>query len=162
MFEDEEEIIKLLDVNDSFIGEMSISKAKTIAEGQGYDITCISESLIPPLYKVVNLDKYRYEQQKKSKIKKPKTKEIKFKPNITDHDYNVKLSHIKKFLSKGLMVKITLVFKGREIQHKSVGEQILQNLIEDLENLVQPIGNSKSQGNNVTIILSPIKQVDAG
>lgn len=120
------------------MGLMSSREALDIARGRDLDLVLIAENANPPVCKVMNYGKYKYEQAKKQKENKKKqaktsVKEIKLHPQIDTHDYDFKVKHAKAFLIKGHRVKITLVFRGRENMYKDLGAQVLQRVDKDLE-----------------------------
>ena len=143
------------------LGILAIEDALRIAEEKGFDLVQVSSQSSPPVCRIMDYDKYRYAQirQKKEARKKQKTvelKEIKFRPNIEENDYQIKLRHVKKFLEDGNKVKATLMFRGREMAHKEIGRQILERLSGDVSELVdidQPIS---ALGNRIMVmVLSP-------
>ena len=116
---------------------MAIEEALRIAEEKGFDLVQVSSNSSPPVCRIMDYDSYRYEQikQKKEARKKQKTvelKEIKFRPNIEENDYQIKLRHVREFIAEGNKVKITLMFRGREMSHKEIGRQILERLTVDV------------------------------
>ena len=140
---------------------MAIEEALRIAEGKGLDLVQVSSNSSPPVCRIMDYDNYRYEQIKRNKEarKKQKTvelKEIKFKPNIEENDYQIKLRHVKEFLTEGNKVKATLMFRGREMSHKEIGRQILERLTVDVSGqgeIDQPIS---SLGKRIMVmVLSP-------
>ena len=140
---------------------MSIEEALRIAEGKSSDLVQVSSNSSPPVCRIMDYDKYRYDQirRKKESRKKQKTvelKEIKFRPNIEENDYQIKLRHVKEFLADGNKVKITLMFRGREMSHKEIGRQILERLAGDVSEqgeIDQPIS---SLGKRIMVmVLSP-------
>ncbi|MDO9465324.1 MAG: translation initiation factor IF-3 [bacterium] len=143
------------------LGILAIEDALRIAEEKGLDLVQVSSESSPPVCRVMDYDKYRYEQIKRGKEarKKQKTvelKEIKFKPNIEENDYQVKLRHVKEFLADRNKVKITLMFRGREMSHKEIGRRILERLTGDVSEqgeIDQPIS---SLGKRIMVmVLSP-------
>ena len=140
---------------------MAIEEALRIAEEKDLDLVQVSSNSSPPVCRIMDYDKYRYDQirRKKESRKKQKTvelKEIKFRPNIEENDYQIKLRHVKEFLADGNKVKITLMFRGREMSHKEIGRQILERLAGDVSEqgeIDQPIS---SLGKRIMVmVLSP-------
>jgi translation initiation factor IF-3 len=114
----------------------------------------------PPVCKILDYDKYRYELKKRDKesLKKQKShvmKEIWFRPRTTEHDYNIKLKHVKEFLEDGHKVKITMKFKGREVSHLDFAKQIFEKLKEDLKDFGNIEFTSNLEGKNMVIIFAP-------
>lgn len=143
------------------LGILAIEDALRIAEEKGFDLVQVSSQSSPPVCRIMDYDKYRYEQIRRGKEarKKQKTvelKEIKFKPNIEENDYQVKLRHVKEFLTEGNKVKVTLMFRGREMSHREIGRQILERLsgdVSDQGEIDQPIS---SLGKRIMVmVLSP-------
>ena len=143
------------------LGILSIEDALRVAEEKGLDLVQVSAQSSPPVCRIMDYDKFRYEQirRKKESRKKQKTvelKEVKFRPNIEENDYQVKLRHAKEFLADGNKVKATLVFRGREMSHKELGRQILERLTEDVAaqgEIDQPVS---SLGKRIMVmVLSP-------
>jgi translation initiation factor IF-3 len=122
------------------LGVMHKSKALKIAESRGLDLVVITESAKPPIAKILDANKYLYEQKRREKDlakrqreSRIEVKEIQFKPNIGDHDFDTKLKNIEKFLSKGNKVKLMVRFRGRENANKQVGFEILARVVDTLE-----------------------------
>ena len=144
------------------LGILSIEDALKIAEEKGFDLVQVSSQSSPPVCRIMDYDNYRYEQikRKKEARKKQKTvelKEIKFKPNIEENDYQIKLRHVKKFLTEGNKVKATLMFRGREMSHKEIGRQILERLTVDVSGqgeIDQPIS---SLGKRIMVMVLSLK-----
>ena len=143
------------------LGILAIEEALRIAEGKDLDLVQVSSNSSPPVCRIMDYDSYRYEQikQKKEARKKQKTvelKEIKFRPNIEENDYQIKLRHVREFIAEGNKVKVTLMFRGREMSHKEIGRQILERIVEDMAaqgEVDQPIS---SLGKRIMVmVLSP-------
>ena len=131
--------LRVIDGNEQ-LGVMSKHKAISIAEGKGLDLVVITESAKPPVAKILDANKYLYEQKRREKElakrqreSRIEVKEIQFKPNIGDHDFDTKLKNIEKFLSKGNKVKLMVRFRGRENANKQVGFEILARVADTLE-----------------------------
>lgn len=141
-------------------GVVSIAKALAIAEEQGLDLVEISPNAAPPVCKVIDYAKYKYDQKKKQKeIKANATKtvikEIRFGPNTDDHDFNFKLKHAVNFLKEGAKVKAYVHFVGRTIVFKDRGEMLLLNFAKGLEEVGKPDDMPKLEGKRMSIIFSP-------
>ena len=122
------------------MGVVSTEEALRMAEEQGLDLLAVSEDTVPPVCKIVDFGHFKYEQQKKEKLSKKgsknqSTKELKFSPKISDHDYQTRLSHGRKFLEKGHKIKMTIFFKGREFHHPELGIGIANRYLEDTKDL---------------------------
>ncbi len=154
--------VRLIDANNENRGIVSLREALALAEEEGLDLIEISPQANPPVCKILDFGKYRYEQQKrKAEAKKNQKvveiKELKLRPMIDTHDYEVKVKQAKKFLEQGNKVKFTMRFKGRELSANDMGKQVLTKLIEDLENISKVDSEMKLEGRQMTMILSPQK-----
>jgi len=134
----------------------------TKAEERGLDLVEIAPSASPPVCRIMNYGKYRYEQSKKQQQmrksqKQIQVKEVKFRPKIEEHDYQFKKKHIIRFLTDGNLVKATLRFRGREITHIDYGKRILKRLIDELEDVAVVEKEPKLEGRNLIAILSAKK-----
>lgn len=142
------------------MGIYPIHQALEMAEEQGLDLVEISPNANPPVCKVIDYSKFKYEQKKKQKEIKAKTqktvvKEIRFGPNTDDHDFNFKLKHAMNFLKDGAKVKAYVHFAGRTIVFKERGEILLLKFIQELEDLAKVEQIPKMEGKRMTVILSP-------
>lgn len=141
-------------------GVFSIEEALRIADEQELDLVEISPNADPPVCKVIDYQKFLYQQKKKQKEIKAKTtkvvvKEIRFGPNTDEHDYNFKLKHAEKFLNEGAKVKAYVFFKGRSILYKEQGEMLLNRFVNDLEEIGKIDQLPKLEGKRMTIYVSP-------
>lgn len=142
------------------MGVYPIQQALEMAENQGLDLVEISPNANPPVCKIIDYSKFKYEQKKKQKEIKAKTqktvvKEIRFGPNTDDHDFNFKLKHAMNFLKDGAKVKAYVHFAGRTIVFKERGEILLLKFIQELEELGKVEQVPKMEGKRMTVILSP-------
>lgn len=154
--------VRLIDANNENRGIVSIKEALAIAEEEGLDLIEISPQANPPVCKILDFGKFRYEQQKrKAEAKKNQKvveiKELKLRPMIDTHDYEVKVKQATKFLEQGNKVKFTMRFKGRELSANDMGKQVLTKLMEDLENVSKVDSEMKLDGRQMTMILAPQK-----
>ena len=139
---------------------MSIKEALDLAKQFELDLVEISPNADPPVCKVVDYQKFLYQQKKKQKELKAKTakiivKEIRFGPHTDDHDFNFKLRHAQKFLEEGAKVKAYVFFKGRSIVYSEDGEKILNKLVEELDEYGKLEQEPKLEGKRMSILLSP-------
>ena len=144
------------------LGVMSIKDALALAKEEGSDLVEIVPTAEPPVCKIINYGKYKFDIQKKSKEAKKKQKlvqlkEIKMRPQISIHDYNFKMKHIREFLDEGNKVKITIMFRGREMAHTKFGYDLIEKIIQDLENEAATEKPAKLEGKNLSAVLNPIK-----
>jgi translation initiation factor IF-3 len=132
------------------------------ARERGLDLVEVSGAANPPVCRIMDYGKYKYEVSKKQKASKAKqhiikVKEIKFHPKTGENDYNYRLEQAKEFLEKGFKVKATVTFRGREMAHLEYGARWLKRMTADLEGLGLPEGGNTQEGRNVTIIFAPLK-----
>jgi translation initiation factor IF-3 len=144
-------------------GVYSISKALQMAEDMGFDLVEISPNANPPVCKIIEYQKFLYQQKKRQKEQKAKAvkivvKEIRFGPQTDDHDYNFKLRHAKQFLEEGAKVKAYVFFKGRSILFKEQGEVLLLRFANDLEEYGKVEQMPVLEGKRMIIMLSPISK----
>ena len=133
-----------------------------MAADAGLDFVEISANSSPPVCKIMDFGKYKYEQQKKEAEarKKQKTievKEIKFRPNTDTHDYEIKMRSVKKFLENGDKVKVTLRFRGREMAHVELGQSLLERVVEDISEVGKVDEIPKVEGRQMVMVINPIK-----
>lgn len=142
--------------------EMSNDAAQRFAEDQGLDLVEVAPNAEPPVCRVMDYGKYKYEQAVKAKkARKNQTKievkEMKFRPKIDTGDYETKKGHVLRFLAKGNKVKITIMFRGREMAHPEQGLNVLERLAEDLKPYATVESQPKLEGRNMLMLLAPIK-----
>ena len=152
--------VRLINHNGENLGVVSLNEALKIAQEVGLDLIEISPQVTPPVCKVLDYGKYKYElQKKKNEAKKNQKvvsiKELKLRPMIDTHDYEVKVKQAKKFLSQGDKVKFTMRYKGREMSANDMGKEILNKLLEDLEGLCKVDAAQKMEGKQMFMIVSP-------
>ena len=153
--------VRTIDRNGTQIGIIPLSQALELAKNCGLDLVEVAPDGDPPVCRIMDFGKYRYNKTKKSRMGRKKQhadklKEIKIRPRIFQHDYEVKLRNALKFLDKGYKVKLTIRFRRRELRHKELGEQLLRRLIDDLSAVGIPDGRSKWAGrNNMIVYMSP-------
>lgn len=154
--------VQLIDAEGENHGVVSIDKARQIASEQGLDLVEISPNNNPPICKVLDFGKYKYQSQKKAAEarKKQKTqdvKEIKMRPNIDTHDYEVKMRAVEKFLGEGDKVKVTLRFRGREMAHQELGMQLLERVREQIADIAKIEAEPKLEGRQMMMVVAPAK-----
>ena len=142
------------------MGVVSPSAAMEMAEEVGLDLVEISPGATPPVCKIMDFGKFKYEQQKKAAEakKKQKTieiKEVKFRPNIDTHDYDVKMRSVHKFLGEGDKVKVTLRFRGREMAHVDLGRDLLERIAGDVGDLGKVESMPKMEGRQMIMVVAP-------
>src|SRR5215468_9890277 len=132
------------------------------AQELGLDLVLVAPTAVPPVAKAVDFGHYQYEQKKKQHEAKKKqhvvqVKELKFRPNTDDHDYDFKKNHAIRFLQEGNRVKAVVQFRGREIAHTDLGKKLLQRFAEDLSTYGSVEGQPRLEGRNAHVLLSPLK-----
>lgn len=142
------------------LGDMSQFDALKIAEERGYDLVEVSPGSVPPVCKLMDYGKYKYEQNKKEKEAKHKQKifklkEIELRPKIDEHDFNVKLRRIIEFLKDGDKVKVSVFFKGREIVYKNLGTSLIEKVKENIQDVGIVEKEPKLEGKRILMILGP-------
>ncbi len=152
--------MRLIDQNGEMIGVLSTREALIRAYDAGLDLVEISPNAVPPVCKVLDYGKYKYEQQKKANEarKKQKTveiKEIKVRPNIDDHDYEVKMKQMKGFIGEGDKVKVTLRFRGREMAHQDLGLKVLERIRADLGDTIKVEQMPRLENRQMIMVLAP-------
>ena len=143
------------------LGILSTNEAISMAKNQGLDLIEIAPNAKPPVCKIMDMGKYKYDAQKKAnkakkKQKKIEVKEIKLRPVTEIHDYTFKIKNAQKFLSKGDKVKFTIKFKGRELQHSNLGDELMQKIKTDMEKLGKVELQPKFDGKQMIMIIQPI------
>ncbi len=141
------------------MGVMKLSEALRKAQELGLDVVEVSPNAQPPVCKIVDFGKFRYDISKQEKEKKTaatKLKEIKFRVNIDDHDYFTKIRHGEEFLDKGNKVRVQLQFRGREMAHQEFGMELMHKVKDDLAGMSQVEMEPKIAGRNITMTLSPL------
>ena len=154
--------VQLIDAEGENQGVTDTAEAIEMARDAGLDLVEISPNNKPPICKILDLGKYKYEAQKKAAEarKKQKTqdvKEIKMRPNIDTHDYDVKMRAINKFIGEGDKVKVTLRFRGREMAHQELGMELLLRVKVDTEKIAKVDAEPKLEGRQMMMVISPIK-----
>ena len=152
--------IRLIDHTGENVGVVNPSDAIERAEQVGLDLVEISPNASPPVCKIMDFGKYKYEQQKKAaeakkKQKTTELKEVKFRPNIDSHDYDVKMRSVTKFLEEGDKVKITLRFRGREMAHQEIGRELLQKIGGEISEMGKVESMPRMEGRQMTMVISP-------
>ena len=153
--------VRVISSNGDQLGILSIREALNKAEDEGFDLVEISPNANPPVCKITDYGKLKYKEQKSKKEakKKQKTieiKEIKMRPGIDKHDYNVKLKALSKFIGGGNKVKISMRFRGREIEHKNLGFNLLNKLTEEVANFAEVEVSPKHEGRQIMMVLVPV------
>lgn len=151
--------IRLIDADGNQIGEMHPKQALSIAKKEGLDLVEVSPNAKPPVCKIMDYGKYKYEQSKREKAKrqsqKTVTKEIKLRPSTASHDYQFKKQHAEKFLRSGARVLFTMRFKGRQVTHPEFGRKMLRRMANELSEISEIVSPPKRRGYTMSMTLAP-------
>ncbi len=152
--------VRLIDERGEMIGVVSRNDALVKAGEAGLDLVEVAAAADPPVVKILDFGKYKYEEQKKKNEARKKqkiieVKEIKLRPGIDDHDYDVKMRSMLKFIEEGDKVKVTMRFRGRELAHQEIGMNVLMRVRDDLDKLAKIEQHPRMEGRQMTMVLSP-------
>lgn len=152
--------IRVVGADGEMQGVMSVQQALVLADEAGLDLVEVSPDAKPPVCKILDFGKYKYEQQKKAnearkKQKVTDVKEVKIRPGIEKHDYDVKMRNARRFLEGGDKVKVTMRFRGREMAHQDIGFNLLKRMQEELQDIGKVDLRPKLEGRQVIMVLSP-------
>ena len=153
--------VQVIASNGKNLGIINTNEAISMAKEEGLDLIEIAPNAKPPVCKIIDMGKYKYEAQKKAnkakkRQKKIELKEIKLRPVTETHDYNFKLKNALKFLSKGDKVKFTIRFKGRELQHSNLGHDLMNKIQEDIKLAGKVEMNPKFEGRQMIMVIQPL------
>ncbi len=152
--------VRLVDQDGEQVGVVSVADALRRAEDAGLDLMEVSPNADPPVCKILDYGRFRYEAQKKKNEARKKqkiieVKEIKMRPNIDTHDYEVKMRAIHRFIDEGDKVKVTMRFRGREMVHQDLGKQVLDRVREEMEEKAKVEQFPKIEGRQMTMVMAP-------
>ncbi len=152
--------VRLIDERGEMIGVVSRNDALVKAGEAGLDLVEVAAAADPPVVKILDFGKFKYEEQKKKNEARKKqkiieVKEIKLRPGIDDHDYDVKMRSMQKFIEDGDKVKVTMRFRGRELAHQEIGMNVLMRVRDDLDKLAKIEQHPRMEGRQMTMVLSP-------
>ena len=153
--------VQVIGSNGSNLGTLPLSKAIEIAKDEGLDLIEIAANANPPVCKIMDMGKYKYDAQKKANLAKKKQKivllkEIKMRPVTETHDYEFKVKNAKKFIAKGDKVKFTIRFKGRELQHSHLGNELMGKIKEDMKDIGKVELHPKFDGKQMIMVIQPL------
>lgn len=157
--------VRLISQSGEQLGVKSKQEALRLAEQANLDVVLVAPNAKPPVARIMDYGKYRFEMQKKARDarKKQKTvniKEVRLSPTIEENDFNTKLNNAKKFLSKGAKVKVSIRFRGRAITHKEIGQKVLEKLANAVQDIATVEVRPKMDGRNMFLMLAPIADKD--
>ena len=154
--------IRLIGAEGENVGVVTPAQAMQMAQEVGLDLVEISPNADPPVCKIMDVGKFKYETQKReSEARKKQTtiqvKEVKFRPNTDIHDYDVKMRNVVKFLEKGDKVKVTMRFRGREMAHQNLGRELLERVADDIKELGKVENMPRMEGRQMVMMIGPVK-----
>jgi len=154
--------VRVIDTDGEQLGILDTRDANRIADEKELDLVLVSETSDPPVCRIMDYGKYKFEQEKKARAIKKKqhtadVKEVKMRYKIDEHDYQVRVSQAKRFLNSGDKVKATINFRGREAQHVHLGQELLERMALDLGEMAEIQQRPKKEGRNMIMLLSPKK-----
>lgn len=152
--------IRVVDADGSMAGVMTVSEGVALAERAGLDLVEVSPNAEPPVCKILDYGKFKYEEQKKKnearkKQKVIEVKELKMRPGIEEHDYQTKMRSMNRFLGEGDKVKVTIRFRGRELAHQDLGLKVLDRIREDLGDTVKVEQFPRTEGRMMSMVVAP-------
>ncbi|HLS66072.1 MAG TPA: translation initiation factor IF-3 [Pseudogracilibacillus sp.] len=152
--------VRLIDANGDQLGVKTRDEALEIAKTRNLDLVLVAPGAKPPVCRIMDYGKYRYEQQKKEKEARKKqrvinVKEVRFSPAIGDHDFNTKLRNARRFLEKGDKVKASVRFRGRAITHKDLGRDVLERLADEVNDIATVESKARMEGRQMFMVLAP-------
>jgi len=155
--------VRVVGADGAQIGILEINEALNLAASQDLDLVEVAGQADPPVCRIMDYGKYKYEQAVKQKESRKKqslvvVKEIKMRPKIDRHDYGTKKGHVVRFLRQGAKVKVTIMFRGREMAHLDLGKKLLDRLAEDVVEVAKVEVPAKVDGRNMTMVLNPLKE----
>ena len=153
--------MRLIDENGGQVGIVSIEEARERATTAGMDLVEVAPEARPPVCRLMDYGKFKYEAARKAREAKKKQhhiqlKEVKFRPGIEDHDYDFKVRNARRFLEDGNKVKLTMMFRGRQMSHPEIGLQVLQRVTGDLEEVGKVERQPLREGRTMTMVLAPL------
>ncbi|ACB51926.1 translation initiation factor IF-3 [Crocosphaera subtropica ATCC 51142] len=155
--------VRVIDSDGSQLGIITPEEALNVAQERDLDLVLVSETAKPPVCRIMDYGKYKFEQEKKAREAKKKqhtadVKEVKMRYKISEHDYQVRVNQAKRFLKSGDKVKATITFRGREIQHSNLAQELLSRMAADLKELAEIQQAPKREGRNMMMLMSPKKE----
>ena len=158
--------VRLISESGEQLGIKHIREAMDYAERQDLDVVEVAPNSDPPVVRIMDYGKYKYQKEQARKAARKKqvninVREIKLRPKIGDHDFNTKRGHVERFLRHGDKVKVTIMFRGREVQHPELGERLLRRLASDLEEIGRIESQPNLDGRNMVMVMAPKKDAPA-
>lgn len=155
--------VRLIGADGSQLGVKPLPEALQTAREQGLDLVEVAANADPPVCRIMDHGRYKYEQEQKRKESRKRqsnvvVKEMKFRPKIDEHDYTTKVKHVQRFLGQGAKVKLTIMFRGREMAHPELGREILERVADEVADIAIVESAPRQDGRNMTMVLNPQKK----
>jgi len=152
--------LRVIGADGSQLGILDLETALAQAEAAGLDLVEVAATARPPVVRIMDYGKFKFEQAKMARVAKKKQhvihlKEVKYRPGIDDHDFDTKTRHARRFLGEGNKVKVTMMFRGRQVAHPELGKIVLDRVCADLADISKIETDAKLEGKNMTLILAP-------
>lgn len=152
--------VRVIDVEGEQLGIMPVEQALATAEERGLDLVEVAPNARPPVCRIMDYGKFRYEEARKARQARKKqhnvqVKEVKFRPGIESHDFEFKIRHARRFLEEGNKVRATMMFRGRQMAHPELGREVLSRVAEAVEDVGKVESDPSMEGRNMTMILAP-------
>jgi translation initiation factor IF-3 len=152
--------VRLIGDDGQQVGIVPVEEALRAARERGLDLVEVAPMARPPVVKIMDYGKYRFEQAKAARAARKKqhsiqVKEVKYRPGISDHDFEFKTRHARNFLSDGNKVKLTMMFRGRQVTHPEFGQEVLNRVFQSLQDIAKVEAEPKLEGRNMTMVLAP-------
>jgi translation initiation factor IF-3 len=154
--------VRVIDTDGEQLGILAIDRALEIAEEKGLDLVEVAPMARPPVCRIMDYGKFRYEEQRKARDARKKQhhvqlKEVKMRPGIEDHDFEFKIRHARRFLEEGNKVKVTMMFRGRQMAHPEIGRQVLDRVALEVADLGKVESNPTMEARSMTMVVAPLK-----
>jgi translation initiation factor IF-3 len=150
--------VRVIDSDGEQLGVLETQEALKLAQSKQLDLVEVAPGAKPPVCKILDFNKYKYQMKKREKKqKRSELKELRFTTQIQENDLNTKVRHMKKFLESGDKVRVTVIFRGREIVHRNRGQELINHIMESIGDIAKIDENAKSRGRALQVILVPIK-----
>ena len=152
--------LRVIGADGTQLGIMEVDQALAQAQALGLDLVEVAPTARPPVVRIMDYGKYKFEMAKQARLAKKKQhviqlKEVKYRPGIDDHDFETKTRHARRFLEEGNKVKVTLMFRGRQIAHPELGKQVVDRVAQELADIGKVESDAKMEGKSMTMILAP-------
>lgn len=152
--------VRVIAQDGSQLGIMEVEKALALAEEQGLDLVEVAPMARPPVVRIMDFGKFKFEQAKQARLARKKQhviqlKEVKYRPGIDEHDFETKTRHARRFLEEKNKVKVTLMFRGRQIAHPELGQAVVERVAQELSDIAKVESPVKMEGKQLTMILAP-------